>query len=159
MTDLIWHTETRFINELDPYPHNPRKMSISQAQQLMKSLDKFNYVELIAIQPNNTIIAGHMRVVALKKLKRDKEKIEVRVPNRMLTNEEMKEYLLRSNKNTGSWDWDVLADSWELELLHDIGFSEEELVDNILDIEEDEKEGSEKPRCTSCGQIIRNKDG
>ena len=105
--DLTWRTEKRKIKDLKLFDGNPRKMSDKQAEQLLESLKKFNYVELIAIDQNNRVIAGNMRVQALKKLGRDDEEIEVRVPSRPLTEEEAREYLLRSNKNTGEWDYDV----------------------------------------------------
>ncbi|NBT86363.1 MAG: hypothetical protein EBT45_07735 [Alphaproteobacteria bacterium] len=42
------------------------------------------------------------------------DKIEVRVPNRQLTAWEAEEYLIRSNKNSGEWDWERLANEWEV---------------------------------------------
>jgi hypothetical protein len=48
------------------------------------------------------------------------------VPNRKLTEAEAKEYLLRSNKNTGEWDMILLPD-FDINLLHDIGFEDFEI--------------------------------
>ena len=95
--------------------------------KLKESFQKFNYVEMVVIDQNNQIIAGHMRVKTLKALKRGKEEIEVRVPSRPLTSEEADEYLIRSNKNTGEWDFDKLHDEWDAENLFDWGFTEDEL--------------------------------
>jgi len=136
--DLTWRTEKRKIKDLKLFDGNPRKMSDKQAEQLLESLKKFNYVELIAIDQNNRVIAGNMRVQALKKLGRDDEEIEVRVPSRPLTEEEAREYLLRSNKNTGEWDYDLLANFSEEEL-NRVGFESEEL-DKIFDLDLGEKE-------------------
>jgi len=136
--DLTWRTEKRKIKDLKLFDGNPRKMSDKQAEQLLESLKKFNYVELIAIDQNNRVIAGNMRVQALKKLGRDNEEIEVRVPSRPLTEEEAREYLLRSNKNTGEWDYDLLANFSEEELKN-VGFESEEL-DKIFNLDLGEKE-------------------
>lgn len=124
---LTWKTETRKVSELKDHAKNPRKITKEQMEKLKESLKKFNYVETVVIDTNNRILAGHMRIRALKALKRGKEEIEVRVPSRALTEEEADEYLIRSNKNVGDWDWDKLHDEWDPEKLFDWGFTEDEL--------------------------------
>jgi DNA modification methylase len=138
MKKIKWHTEKRKVKDLKLFDGNPRKMTEKQAEQLLDSLKKFNYVELIVIDQNNRVIAGNMRVQALKKLGLENEEIEVRVPSRPLTEEEAREYLLRSNKNTGEWDWDLLA-NFDEDLLQRVGFEGEEL-DKIFDLDLGEKE-------------------
>jgi 3'-phosphoadenosine 5'-phosphosulfate sulfotransferase (PAPS reductase)/FAD synthetase len=59
-------------------------------------------------------------------LGRGNEEIDVRVPDRLLTPEEVKEYCVRSNKNTGEWDFDILANEFELLDLVDWGFDEKD---------------------------------
>jgi len=126
MSDLEWKTEKRKVKELILFDGNPRMMSQKQAEQLIESLKKYNYVELIAIDQNNRVIAGNMRVQALKQLGRDNEEIEVRVPNRPLTEQEARAYLLTSNKVVGEWDYDLLANFTEEEL-KSAGFTESEI--------------------------------
>lgn len=136
MEKITWNTEKRKVSELKGYSKNPRQISKEQFQQLLTSIEKFDYVELIAINVDNTIIAGHMRVKALKKLKRNNEIIEVRVPSRNLTQEEFDEYLIRSNLNVGSWQWDEIANNFEpLDLLQ-WGFTEEQLLGVSKEVEE-----------------------
>ena len=84
LEELIWHTETRKIKDLKEHEKNPRKITKDQMEKLKQSLKSFNYVETIVINLDNTILAGHMRIRALKALGRIKEEIEVRVPNRQL---------------------------------------------------------------------------
>lgn len=130
---LVWHTEIRKIKDLKEHEKNPRKITKDQLAKLKQSLENFNYVETIVVNLDNTILAGHMRIRALKALGRGKEEIEVRVPNRQLTPKEAEEYLIRSNKNTGEWDWERLANEWETADLFNWGFTEDEL--QIEDIE------------------------
>lgn len=127
LEELIWHTETRKIKDLKEHEKNPRKITKDQMEKLKQSLKSFNYVETIVINLDNTILAGHMRIRALKALGRVKEEIEVRVPNRQLTPKEAEEYLIRSNKNSGEWDWERLANEWEIPDLFNWGFTEDEL--------------------------------
>ena len=63
-------------------------------------------------------------------LDRGEELIDVRVPNRKLTKEEFDEYNIRSNKNTGEWDWDILS-VFDIDMLKDVGFDEDELMVNL----------------------------
>lgn len=102
-------------------------MTEKQATDLRRSVEKFNLVEIPAINTDNKVIAGHQRLMVLKLLNREEEEIDVRVPNRTLTEEEFKEYNLRSNKNLGEWNWDVLANNFDTAMLKDIGFTSEEL--------------------------------
>jgi len=141
---LQWETKKIPISTIKEFEHNPRQLSKKQYQDLKKSLQKFDYVEVAAIDYDNTLIAGHQRLRVLRDLKGDDIEIDVRVPNRKLTEKEFKEYLVRSNKNTGDWDYDILANTYEIEELIDYGFTEEELQINETEyIEEDETEGDD----------------
>ena len=96
---LKWHNEKRKVSDLIPFKKNPRKITDEQREDLKKSLDKFDLVEIPAINTDNKIIAGHQRIAIMHLLGRGKEEIDVRVPNRKLTKAEFEEYNLRSNKN------------------------------------------------------------
>lgn len=154
---LKWNTETRKVSELKGYSKNPRQITKDQFQHLCESIEKFDYVELVAVDTDNTIVAGHMRIKALKKLKRQSEVIDVRVPCRKLTQEEFDEYLIRSNLNTGSFDLDVLGNQWEpLDLLK-WGFTEQQLLgyfeeaENIQGEKEEKSKEKKLKQCPSCG--------
>lgn len=142
---LEWKTERRKVSELIPYEGNPRQLTKVQARQLEKSLKKFNLVEIPAINTDNKVIAGHQRLVIMMLLGRRDEVIDVRVPNRKLTEAEFREYNLRSNKNTGEWDWDMLANNFDLDLLKEVGFSTEELSGKLMPkIDEDDFDAGEE---------------
>lgn len=135
---LKWHTEKRKINELIPFEGNPRQMTEKQNADLKKSLEKFDLAEIPAINTDNKIIAGHQRLRILQALGRGSEEIDVRVPSRKLTDKEFREYNIRSNKNLGEWDFDLLA-NFEDDLLIDAGFEEQELEKEFLgDFDDDE---------------------
>lgn len=138
---LIWHTEAKKVSSLVPNIKNPRKMSPKQTEDLKKSLQKFNLVEIPVIDTDNKVIAGHQRLAVLKLLGRGEEEIEVRVPNRRLSKKEYDQYLLSSNRIHGDWDFDILSKEFDIDLLLDSGFEEFE-IDKIfkedLTIEEDD---------------------
>lgn len=103
-------------------------MTERQAKDLRTSLERLNLISIPAIDTDNTIVSGHQRMKIMQLLGRGGEIIDVRVPNRKLTSKELEEANLRENKNTGEWDFDMLA-SFDTDLLLDVGWSDDELKD------------------------------
>jgi DNA modification methylase len=161
MKKLIWKTEKRRINDLVPFEKNPRTISPKQLADLTKSLKKFNLVEIPAIDMNGRILAGHQRLKVLQVLGRGDEEIDVRVPNRKLTEKESEQYLISSNALGGDWDFEKLK-SFDLDLLLDVGFDqvdlshlwndELEVQDEDFDVEEELKK-IKRPK-TKLGDLI-----
>ena len=138
---IEFSTEKRKVDDLVPYDKNPRKMTKEQAEQLKRSLEKFNLASIPVINKDNMLISGHQRMRVMQLLGRGNEMIDVRVPNRQLEEDEMKELNIRENKNLGEFDFDILANDFDLEMLLDSGFKEFELGlgDNGLkDIDQDD---------------------
>lgn len=133
---LQWKNETRKVSDLKFAEYNPRQMTEKQAEDLKASIDKFELVDPIVINLNNTIIGGHMRLRILKE--KNVEDVDVRVPDRQLSLEEERELNVRLNKNLGEWNFDLLAD-FDLDKLKEIGFSSDEL-DKIMSFSPDEKD-------------------
>lgn len=111
----------------------------------MKSFEKFDYCELVAIDQDNTIIAGHQRIHIMLELGWGEKEIEVRMPSRKLSSKEQDQYLIMSNKVTGDWDYDLLANHFEVEELCEWGFDKKDFdIDDFINDEElDEKEVDE----------------
>src|SRR5579872_5079758 len=125
-SDVVFHTEKRKINDLIPFAGNPRKMTELQVAFLRQSLQKFGLAEIPVIDTDNIICAGHQRLRVLQLLGEGEKIIDVRVPNRKMTPLEFREYNIRSNKNTGEFDYDELV-NYDLEELAEWGFDREEL--------------------------------
>jgi len=143
---LEWHTEKRKIKDLIPFEGNPRQMTEKQNNDLTKSLEKFDLVEIPVIDTDNKIVAGHQRLRIMQALGRGAEEIDVRMPNRKLTDKEFGEYNIRSNKNLGEWDYDLLA-NFDEDMLLDVGFDSEDLDRMFnLDSPEDIDEVPEVPK-------------
>jgi len=124
----LFKTEKRKVKDLLPYQFNPRKMQEDQVDSLKKSLQKFGLVELPVVDADGTIVAGHQRLKVMVMIGRGDDTIEVRVAKRKLTDEEFQFYNVASNKITGEWDWDMLSNNFDIDLLKDIGFSETDLL-------------------------------
>lgn len=127
MQKLEWHTVQKRVNDLIPQEINPRVITDKQMADLKRSLKKYNLVEIPAIDLNGKILAGHQRIKALQLLGRGSELIDVRLPNRKLTDDEANQYLIASNALGGDWDFEALK-SFNLELLLDSGFDQIQLA-------------------------------
>lgn len=113
MIKLSWKTEKRLIKDLMLSDINPRKISPEQKEALSKSLQKFNLADIPVLNTDNTIISGNQRLQILYELGKGDEKIDVRVPNRKLNEEELKEYMLIANTHAGVFDAELLEVHFE----------------------------------------------
>lgn len=104
MENLIWHTEQRIVKELIPLDYNPRKRNEDKQAELRKSLSDFNVVDTPVLNLDGVLISGQRRLEALFELGRGNDTIDVRVPNRLLTEDEVKRYCLLANTHAGEWD-------------------------------------------------------
>jgi DNA modification methylase len=144
---IEWTTVRRRVNDLLPFDKNPRVINEKQMSDLQRSLTKFNLAELPAINTDGKICAGHQRIKALQLLGRGEEMIEVRIPNRKLTEKEFKDYLLTSNRSGGSFDWEMLKTDFDIEELLTAGFDTNDfdrIFDDCLSTEDDSWKAGEE---------------
>jgi membrane protein DedA with SNARE-associated domain len=117
------------VSDLRASEYNPRKWSKEQLEGLTESIRRFDVVDPIVVNGaddrKNVVIGGHMRLAALKLLGRD----EVPVVYLALSPEKEKELNIRLNRNTGEFDFDLLAKYFEESTLSEYGFTSEELDD------------------------------
>ena len=136
----------RDINSLIFAEYNPRQLTKDQYQNLKDSISRFGLVDPIIVNKNkerkNIIIGGHQRIRVAKDM--DIEFVPVLEVD--LTYEKERELNIRLNKNTGEWNWDELANSFDIAELTEWGFNESQLVGfsdldySILDDEEVDNE-------------------
>src|SRR5260221_10580620 len=124
------------IMELNPDPYNPRTWDEAALNQLQESLKRFGFVDPVIVNGapdrKNVVIGGHMRLEAAKKLGlTEVPAVYVTIPDFA----KEKELNIRLNKNTGTWNFELLRE-FDTTLLADIGFSSEEL-DSIFDLDLD----------------------
>jgi DNA modification methylase len=127
MNGITWNLKTFNIYDLTDYSKNPRSLTKQQFEQLKKSLDKFGLIDkpIINADEKNTVIGGHQRLRVLRS--ENQKSVECWYPSRELDEKEVEELNIRLNKNTGDWDFDTLANNFEVGDLTDWGFTEMEL--------------------------------
>lgn len=126
MQKLQWHTEKRIVDTLIPNAAAPRTISKKQLTALKKSLTTMGLVEIPALDLDNSVLAGSQRIKVLQLMGKGQTEIDVRIPNRKLTDEERDRYMIGSNSISGDWDYAKLKD-FDLDLLLDVGFDKDEL--------------------------------
>lgn len=127
------------IKEIIKSAYNPRKWNEEQLKSLTESIEKFGVVDPLILNSapgrENVLIGGHMRLAALEKLGyTEAPVVYVNIPDV----EREKELNIRLNKNTGEFDFNLLAE-FDEKLLSSIGFGSEEL-DEIFSLGEDNPE-------------------
>ena len=115
------------ISDLIFAEYNPRELTKDQHQDLKDSITRFGLVDPLIVnihkERKNILVGGHQRLRIAKELGyKDVPCVEVD-----LTPEKEKELNVRLNKNTGQWDWDALANHFDVGELLEWGFSEDEL--------------------------------
>lgn len=112
------------ISELKKNPNNPRILKDAKFEKLKNSIKEFpKMMELrpIVIDNNNIVLGGNMRLEALKALE---YKL---IPNTWvkkaseLTEDEKQRFIIADNVGFGEWDWDILANEWDVEQLEEWG--------------------------------------
>jgi len=105
--------EKRLLKDLKPAEYNPRQATEKQQKHLTESLKKFGVVEPVIVNENkdrkNIIVGGHFRVRELTKL--GYKEVDCVILDLPLEDE--KELNIRLNANTGSWDFDILANQFD----------------------------------------------
>jgi hypothetical protein len=122
----------RKVEDLIPYVNNSRKHSDEQIAQISASIKEFGWTNPILIDGTNSIIAGHGRLMAARKLKMD-EVPTIELDH--LTDTQRKALVIADNKLALNADWDNTLLTIELdELLKDgfaldiLGFNQDELA-------------------------------
>ena len=122
----------RKVEDLIPYVNNSRKHSDEQVAQIASSIKEFGWTNPILIDGTNSIIAGHGRLMAARKLKME-EVPTIELSH--LTDTQRKALIIADNKLALNADWDTTLLTIELdELLKDgfaldiLGFNADELT-------------------------------
>ena len=75
----------------------------------------------IIIDNDNIILGGNMRYQALKDLGYKELPDNWVKKSSELTEEEKQRFIIADNVGFGDWDWDIIANEWDTELLADWG--------------------------------------
>lgn len=126
--------EWQLVEKLIPYAKNARTHSDEQVAQIARSIKEFGFNNPVLVDKDNSIIAGHGRVMAARKLGMDKVPVVILDH---LTESQRKAYILADNRIALNSGWDSSMLFVELQDLKDdidlslLGFDPDEL-DSLL---------------------------
>lgn len=120
------------IESIKENPNNPRTISKDKFEKLTKSLKDFP--EMLKLRPiivdeNNIILGGNMRYKAAVEIGL-KKVYAVQADD--LTEKQKQEFIIKDNSSFGAWDFDLLANEWDIEELSDWGVNVPTIKDTEL---------------------------
>jgi DNA modification methylase len=131
----------QLVDKLIPYAKNARTHSDEQVAQIAGSIKEFGFNNPVLVDKEGSIIAGHGRLMAARKLGMDKVPV---VELEHLTEAQRKAYVLADNRIALNSGWDTSMLSLELQDLKDdidlslLGFDPDELDQLLNPVEETE---------------------
>jgi DNA modification methylase len=129
------------VETLIPYAKNARTHSDEQVAQIAGSIKEFGFNNPVLVDKDNSVIAGHGRLMAARKLGMDKVPV---VQLGHMTKAQRKAYVLADNRIALNSGWDTGMLSLELQDLKDdidlslLGFDPDELDQLLNPVEETE---------------------
>lgn len=149
------------LDKFIEYARNPRKNDHA-VDAVAAAIHEFGFRVPVVAKSDGTIVDGHLRLKAAKKLKLDT--VPVLLADDM-TDAQIKAFRISVNKMADLADWDDELLRLELDDLKDVGFdidllgfSDEEMNKLFSDAELDEEKGKEKQlnpqyiNCPHCGK-------
>lgn len=109
------------IEKLKKNPNNPRIIKDDKFSKLVTSIQEFP--EMLKIRPivyadDFIVLGGNIRLEAAKAAGL-KEIWAIDASE--LTSEQKREFIIKDNVGFGEWDWDILANEWDVPELEDWG--------------------------------------
>lgn len=109
------------LSEIKNNPNNPRILKDDKFAKLVKSIKEFpKMLEIrpIVVNSDMIVLGGNMRLKACKEAGLKDVPIVLADD---LTEDEQKQFIIKDNVGFGEWDWEMLANEWEADLLEEWG--------------------------------------
>lgn len=125
------------ISQVKENPNNPRFIKDEKFKSLVKSIKEFPEmaeVRELVVNKDMVILGGNMRFKAMK------EAGWTEVPVRIVDwpEEKQREFVVKDNVSGGEWDWESLANQYDMLELEDWGLELPNLLEQKKEVEEDE---------------------
>ena len=112
------------LSSIKPNPSNPRVIKDDKFKKLVKSITDFpKMLELrpMIVNDDMILLGGNMRLKALQHIGYTEIPDEWVRKASDLTEEEQRQFIIKDNVGYGEWDWDMLANDFEIEELGEWG--------------------------------------
>jgi len=119
-------------------PNNPRIIKGVKFKKLVNSIKEFPEMlekRPIVVDENYMVLGGNMRTKACKEAGLKEVWVDIA---KGWSDEQKEEFIIKDNSGFGEWDWDVLANEWDVDKLNDWGLDLPPMFDEVLEAEEDD---------------------
>ena len=128
------------IGDVIPNEKNPRYIRDPKFNKLVNSIKDFPEMlekRPIVVDENMIVLGGNMRLNACKKAGLKEVWIDVAEG---WSEKQKSEFIIKDNVGFGEWDWEILANEWDMKELSDWGMDlpEDFFNEEILEAEEDD---------------------
>jgi hypothetical protein len=109
------------LSEVKSNPNNPRIIKDDKFSKLVKSIKEFpKMLEIrpIVVNADMIVLGGNMRLKACKEA--GLKEVPV-IFAHDLTEEEQKQFIIKDNVGFGDWDWDMIANEWDVDQIQEWG--------------------------------------
>ena len=145
------------ISEPKPNEHNPRYINKANFKKLVNSLKEFPKmleVRPLVVDENMVVLGGNMRLKALTEAG-FKEVLVHQVLD--WTDDEKNQFIIKDNSSFGSWDWEILANEWNMQKIVDWGVDlpKEMFAEDDDPIQQNTQDELPKEICPTCGSKMK----
>jgi DNA modification methylase len=109
------------VYEVKTNPDNPRLIKDNKFKKLVRSIKEFPQmlkIRPIVVDENNIILGGNMRYKAC--IEAGLKEIYI-IQAKDLNEDQKKEFIIKDNVGFGEWDWEILANDWDVQQLDNWG--------------------------------------
>jgi hypothetical protein len=117
--NIMKQTQLLKTSLINPNPNNPRIVKDYKYKALVKSIKEFpDMLNLrpIVVNKDMVVLGGNMRLRACKEA--GLKEVPVIIADQ-LTEKEQREFTIKDNQGSGEWDWDMIANDWDIAELED----------------------------------------
>jgi len=128
------------ITEIRLNPNNPRVIKDDKFKKLVKSIQEFPQmldIRPIVVNDQMIVLGGNMRLKAC--IEAGLTEVPV-IKASSLTPDQQQEFIIKDNVGFGEWEWDVLANEWDVDKLSEWGLDIPDYEPKVLEAEEDDFE-------------------
>ena len=128
------------IKDIKPNPNNPRVIKdekFAKLVQSLKELPEMATVRPVVVNSDMIVLGGSMRLKAMKEAGWKEVPVEIVDWDE----DKQRQFIIKDNVGFGEWDWEMLANQWDAELLTDWGLDIPHFEPELeLEAEEDDYE-------------------
>lgn len=132
--------QTAATTEIRLNPNNPRVIKDDKFKKLVKSIQEFPQmleIRPIVVNDEMVVLGGNMRLKAC--IEAGLTEVPI-IKASSLTPEQQNEFIIKDNVGFGEWEWDVLANEWDIDKLSEWGLDIPDFEPKVLEAEEDDFE-------------------